>query len=164
MNWLWSLFLYHVWVFFDTIPNPKVSISLGTSIKNQQSLHVAILWFPSPFLATILIRIWSILEYFRLHFRNLFLSSFCCRILSHFGSKNALSELRQITPGRPLAWQIGFLVSKTPPTSLKVTFASSYGGYLHVFSTSSGVFWHDFHSIFAYQMTVHISHEEIQFA
>ena len=45
-----------------------------------------------------------------------------------------------------------------------MTFASPYGRYLDVFSTSSRLFRHDFQSIFAYEMTVHVSHKEIQFA
>ena len=164
MHRVWNVFVFPVSSVFDTVSTSKVSISLRTSFKNQQSLHNAPLWFPGPFLETILIKNCIIFEYFCLLFRDLFLYSFFYRFWLHFGSKNALSELRQITPGPLWARQIGLLVSKTPPKSLEVTFATSYGGYLDAFSSSSRLFWHDFQSMLAYQMTDHVSHEEIQFA
>ena len=102
MHRVWHVFGFPVFSFFDIVLISKVSISLRTSFKNQHSLHVAHIKFPARFLGAILITFVNIVEYFGLLFRDLFLCSSFYRFWLHFGSKNGLSELTQITPGTTL--------------------------------------------------------------
>ena len=62
-------------------------------------------------------------------------------------SQNALSELWQTTLGPLWPHQARFLVSKTPPQSLKKLILTSYGGQLDPIFPICRLFWHHYGAI-----------------